>query len=163
MPDTDDDLTMIISRRLKDAEEKGYQRGLEDGREQTRRQYRDLITATRNDLAHMSKILVDMHQSTVKLVEGIRAKSNESHMVARKPRDMDIVLGVIQRTPGLTGQQLVERCEKEGTPVRERSLRTSLYRLKKIHQIYKQRDGWHASDPALPSLPFHGEAPSGET
>jgi hypothetical protein len=159
------DVTHIISRALKEAEEKGFQRGFEAGREEERRVMRRFIAANRGDLIEMESQLQVLREAVLKLAADFRNKlAHGPHPpVVKKPRDQDIVLDVIRRTSGLTGQQLVERCEQEKTPVRERSLRTSLYRLKKAGDIYKQGEGWHARDPRSPTLPLHGEAPSENT
>ena len=50
-PDPDpNDLTAIISRRLKEAEEKGYARGYAAGRAAERKEVRKILTETRDDL-----------------------------------------------------------------------------------------------------------------
>lgn len=162
--DDSKDLTTIISRRLKDAEERGYARGLEAGkqigREEERKSIRKTVTEARAELQDISQQLLEMQDQAKRFLEQLQISAREKEA---KPRDKDIVLSVIKRTGGLTGQQLVERCEKEGTPVRERSLRTSLHRLKKSGDIYKNGDGWFARDPAAPSLTLLKEEPSGET
>lgn len=56
----------------------------------------------------------------------------------RKDSDAWRVLEQIKKSPGLTGAEIVEALEKEGTPVKERTVRTALHRLRA--KFIKQQD-----------------------
>lgn len=64
----------------------------------------------------------------------------------RKPRqgsDAWHVLKMIENQEGLTGVQIVEALKQSGNPIKERTVRTALHRLR--GKYIEQRDGetWH--------------------
>jgi hypothetical protein len=131
----------MIAKLEKDAEERGYQRGFVEGI-RSARQALDALEAP----AKTTEI-PDNYFNTL-----IRAPH---HGTSRKPTANNVVLGVIVRTPGLTGRQLVDRCAAEGTPIEERTLRTALFRLRKKGEIKKIKEGWHPTETPGRELPLH--------
>jgi hypothetical protein len=77
-------------------------------------------------------------------------------IVSRKRREgsgQQVLLEIIHECPGLGGVELVAASEQRGTPIKERSLRTSLMRLKRLGEIINHRGKWYIA----------GQEPKGET
>jgi hypothetical protein len=70
------------------------------------------------------------------------------------PSNMDMVLEVVIKHPGLRGVEIVQQLEKNLNAVPERSVRTCLHRLKKATKIKIVDGRWYAAEaePANPQL-----------
>lgn len=55
----------------------------------------------------------------------------------------DVVLSIIQGTPGLRGNAIVDMTSTYGTPLKERTVRTALHRLKLAGRIMNQDGRWY--------------------
>lgn len=62
---------------------------------------------------------------------------------ADAPSANEIILNLIAKFPGLRGFELVEATESAGTPVKERTVRTALYRLKNSGKIFSNDERWY--------------------
>jgi hypothetical protein len=131
----------MIAKLEKDAEERGYQRGVRDGIRSARQALEAL------EGPEKTTVIPDDYFNTL-----VRAPH---HGTSRKPPANSVVLGAIVRAPGLTGRQLVDRCAAEGTPIEERTLRTALFRLRLRGEIKKIGDGWHPTETPGRELPLH--------
>ncbi len=58
----------------------------------------------------------------------------------------DVVFNIISATPGLRGVQIVAATEKAGTPLKERTVRTALHRLKTADKIKNVDERWYLRD-----------------
>jgi hypothetical protein len=54
----------------------------------------------------------------------------------------EVVLQVIERSPGLRGVEIVDAAARSGSPVHERAVRTALHRLKSAGRIKNEDGKW---------------------
>jgi hypothetical protein len=67
------------------------------------------------------------------------------------PRAADVVLEIVGEKPGMRGVDIVSEAERRGTPLKERTVRTALWRLKTAEKLRNSDERWYLvdADPAL--------------
>jgi hypothetical protein len=79
------------------------------------------------------------------------------------PRAADVVMKIVTERPGLRGVEIVGETEARGAPLKERTVRTALWRLKSARKIKNLDERWYLFD-ADPALADHsGEATDAAT
>jgi hypothetical protein len=71
------------------------------------------------------------------------------------PTAQETVLRIVKTMPGLRGVDIVQKAAENGRPVKERTVRTALHRLKNADEIVNVNERWYTPDAA----PYHGGAP----
>jgi hypothetical protein len=64
----------------------------------------------------------------------------------RPPRAKGLVLKTVTETPGIRGAEIVKRLASTGNPISERTVRTSLRRLRKAREIRQENGGWYPAE-----------------
>ena len=72
-----------------------------------------------------------------------------------EPTAQETVLRIVKAMPGLRGVDIVQKAAEGGRPVKERTVRTALHRLKNADEIVNVNERWYTPDAA----PYHGGAP----
>lgn len=156
MPNRDKALNVLAqleqeaeARGFKAGFEKGYTQGLQDGFLHAEKAATDALQETLMD-AYVD-LLTMPTPTPPNSLPGPKASARGLRQSGKA-----IVLGLIQRHPGLTGVELVEKAKKEKTPIAERALRTSLHRLRHKDGLITNREGrWYAIEGMQPALTFY--------
>jgi hypothetical protein len=66
------------------------------------------------------------------------------------PTAAEIVLSIVAAKPGLRGVEIVAEADKAKTPVKERTVRTALHRLKNADRLKNVDERWYLPDAVPP-------------
>lgn len=121
--------------------EQAFRAGFKAGWDQASKAIEDAL-AKGNVRAPMPRLNNDLQ---VKAESAVGAKSTG-----------EMVFRIISEFPGLRGVEIVDKLERQGTPVLERTVRTVLWRLKNADRIKVVDGRWFTPDSA-PSAPLSQE------
>jgi hypothetical protein len=128
----------IAEQIEKDGYERGYRQGIKDARRSMGGALDDLLkTPADSELEASLPLLPDDPVQIEKRVAG-EALGNKKSAEAR-------VLDAIVLVPGQRGAEVVSLLEATGEPIKERTVRTALFRLKKSGSIGQIDGRWFPS------------------
>lgn len=154
MPDRSKAANMIAQIE-REAEIRGFQKGVKAGFDKLKAAIDELLEEFMFKMIDIEVDLDDIPPPKPEFRATLRQMAADKAASQKRPSGKARVLNLVQRSPGLTGKELLERALNEGPPINERSLRTALHRLRYKDKTIENREGrWYPLEDHGPVLPL---------